>query len=77
MVPMSAEPGGVLSGASQVGLSEDVRKRLGNLIAAAYAQEDAERDAAGRFANLLAELDTALGKALTAMRLSFRNSFSP
>ena len=49
--------------APQAVLSEQIRTRLGNLLAAAYAQEEAEQNAAGRFADLLARLDTAVGEA--------------
>src|ERR1700712_5271098 len=52
---VSAESGPVLS--------EQIQKHLGNLLAAAYAQEDAELSAKVRFAELLADLEAALGKS--------------
>ena len=48
---------------SKNGLSDEVQKRLGSLLAAAYAQDDAELSATSRFAELLAKLDVAFGEA--------------
>lgn len=58
--------------APQAVLSEQIRRRLGNLLAAAYAQEEAEQNAAGRFADLLARLDTAVGEARSRDEAEFR-----
>lgn len=44
-------------------LTGEIRKHLGTLLAAAYAQEDADLSASGRFAELLAKLDAALDEA--------------
>ena len=51
------------TGASGPVLSDEIQRHLGNLLAAAYAQDDAELSAISRFAELLAKLDTALGEA--------------
>ena len=60
------------SNATQAILSEQIRRRLGSLLATAYAQEDAELNAAGRFADLLAKLDRALGEARSRDEAEFR-----
>ncbi|MGH1575496.1 sigma-70 family RNA polymerase sigma factor (plasmid) [Methylobacterium sp. P31] len=44
-------------------LSDEIQRHLGSLLAAAYAQGDAELSATSRFAELLAKLDVALGEA--------------
>ncbi|MCJ2052815.1 sigma factor, partial [Methylobacterium sp. J-070] len=44
-------------------LPDRIQKHLGTLLAAVYAQEDAELSATSRFADLLAKLDLALGDA--------------
>jgi RNA polymerase sigma-70 factor (ECF subfamily) len=49
--------------ASEPVLSDEIQRHLGNLLAAAYAQDDAELSATSRFAELLAKLDLALGEA--------------
>jgi len=53
-------------------LSEQIRKRLGSLLATAYAQEGAELNAARRFADLLAKLDAALGEARSRDEAEFQ-----
>ncbi|KZB99338.1 ECF RNA polymerase sigma factor SigR [Methylobacterium radiotolerans] len=58
--------------ATQAVLPEQIRRRLGSLLAAAYAQEDAELDAAEHFADVLAKLDTALGKARSRDEADFQ-----
>jgi RNA polymerase sigma-70 factor (ECF subfamily) len=45
------------------GLTDEIQKHLGHLLAAAYAQDEAELGATSRFAELLAKLDAALGEA--------------
>jgi RNA polymerase sigma-70 factor (ECF subfamily) len=48
---------------SGAGLTDDIQRHLGHLLAAAYAQGEAELGATSRFAELLAKLDAALGEA--------------
>lgn len=69
---MNTEPAEEPSGASQAVLSEQIRRRLGSLLATAYAEEDAELNAAGRFAALLAKLDVALGEARSRDEAEFQ-----
>lgn len=69
---MNTEPAEEPSDAFQAVLSEQIRKRLGSLLATAYAQEDAELNAAGRFADLLAKLDVALGEARSRDEAEFQ-----
>jgi RNA polymerase sigma-70 factor (ECF subfamily) len=45
------------------GLTDDIPRHLGNLLAAAFAQDDTELSATSRFAELLAKLDVAFGEA--------------
>lgn len=44
-------------------LSDEIQRHLGSLLAAVYAQGDAEQSAMDRFAELLAKLNAALGGA--------------
>lgn len=67
-----SKPAGDPEGSPQVVLPEQIRKRLGSLLAAAYAQEDAELDAAAHFADVLAKLDMALGKARSRDEADFQ-----
>lgn len=67
-----SKPAGVPEEAAQVVLPEQIRRRLGSLLAAAYAQENAELDAAAHFADVLAKLDTALGKARSRDEADFQ-----
>jgi RNA polymerase sigma-70 factor (ECF subfamily) len=53
-------------------LSEQIQKHLGSLLAAAYAQDDAELSATTRFAELLAKLDAALGEAASRNDAEFK-----
>ena len=69
---MNMGPADEATNASRPVLSEQIRQRLGRLLAAAYAQEDAEQNAAGRFAGLLARLDTAVGEARSRDEAEFR-----
>jgi RNA polymerase sigma-70 factor (ECF subfamily) len=45
------------------GLTDDIQRHIGNLLAAAYAQDDTELSATSRFAELLAKLDAAFDEA--------------
>ncbi|MCJ2073145.1 sigma-70 family RNA polymerase sigma factor [Methylobacterium sp. J-030] len=72
---MSAQSVENPSDASQAILSDQIRKRLGSLLSAAYMQENAELDAAGHFADLLAKLNIALGKAHGRDEAEFRRHF--
>ncbi|SDO44952.1 RNA polymerase sigma-70 factor, ECF subfamily [Methylobacterium phyllostachyos] len=72
---MSTEPVEDPSHASRAVLSDQIWKRLGNLLATAYAQEDAELDAAGHFADLLAKLDIAFGEARSRDEAEFQRQF--
>ncbi|MCJ2097265.1 sigma-70 family RNA polymerase sigma factor [Methylobacterium sp. E-046] len=69
---MNMEPAEEPSDAPRAVLSEEIRRGLGSLLAAAYAQEDAELDAAGHFADLLAKLDVALGEARSRDEAEFQ-----
>ena len=69
---MNMEPSEEPSDTSQAVLSEQIRRRLGSLLATAYAQEDAELNAARRFADLLAKLDVALGEARSRDEAEFQ-----
>ena len=57
------EPADAMPSQSGSGLTDEIQKRLGSLLAAAYAQNDAELSATDRFAELLAKLDVAFGEA--------------
>ena len=72
---MSTEPAEDPSDASQAILSDQIRRRLGNLLAAAYTREDVELDAAEYFADLLAKLDVAFRKARTRDEAEFQRQF--
>lgn len=53
-------------------LSDEIQRHIGSLLAAAYAQEDAELSAASRFAELLAKLDAALGEVASRDDAEFK-----
>ena len=57
------EPADEMTGASEPGLTDEIQRHLGSLLAPAYAQNDAELNATSRFAELLTKLDVALGAA--------------
>ena len=52
-----------VSNQSAPGLTDAIQRHLGSLLAAAYAQDEADLSATSRFAELLAKLDTVLGEA--------------
>ena len=52
-----------VSSQSGPGLTDEIRRHLGTLLAAAYVQEDIQLGAINRFAELLAKLDLAFGEA--------------
>ena len=72
---MSMKPVEDPSNASHAVLPDQIRKRLCNLLATAYAQEDVGLDAAGHFADLLAKLDVAIGKARSRDEAEFQRQF--
>ena len=49
-----------MSRESEPALSDEIQRHLGSLLAAAYAQDEADLSAADRFAELLGKLDAAL-----------------
>ncbi|WP_267427567.1 sigma-70 family RNA polymerase sigma factor [Methylobacterium sp. GC_Met_2] len=53
-------------------LSDEIQRHLGSLLAAAYTQDDAELRATGRFVELLAKLDAALGEASARSDTEFK-----
>ena len=53
------ERAGAMPDHSAPGLPDEIQRHLGNLLAAAYAQDEAEPSATRRFAELLAKLDVA------------------
>lgn len=69
---MNMERAEETSDAFQAVLSDQIRRRLGSLLAKAYAQENAELNAAGHFADLLAKLNAALGDARSRDEVEFR-----
>lgn len=58
--PQSAEDG---PGGFECALPEQIRRHLGSLLAAVYAQDQLGPSATDRFADLLTRLDAALGDA--------------
>jgi RNA polymerase sigma-70 factor (ECF subfamily) len=54
------------------GLTDEIQKHLGHLLAAAYAQDEAELGDKSRFAELLAKLDAALGEAGSGDEAEFK-----
>jgi RNA polymerase sigma-70 factor (ECF subfamily) len=72
---MSTEPAEDPLDASQAILSDQIRRRLGSLLATAYAQEDAEQSATEHFADLLAKLDVAFGEARSRDDADFQRQF--
>lgn len=69
---MNTKPAEEPSDAAQATLSEQIRRRLGSLLATAYTEEDAEQNAAGHFADLLVKLDRALGEARSRDEAEFQ-----
>jgi RNA polymerase sigma-70 factor (ECF subfamily) len=61
---VAAEPMPILPG--------EIQRHLGSLLAAAYTQDDTERCATDRFAELLAKLNVALGEAVSRDDAAFK-----
>lgn len=61
---VAAEPRPILPG--------EIQRHLGSLLAAAYTQDDTERCAIDRFAELLAKLNVALGEAVSRDDAAFK-----
>ncbi|MCJ2051788.1 sigma-70 family RNA polymerase sigma factor [Methylobacterium sp. J-070] len=61
-----------VTGASEPLLSNEIQRHLGNLLVAAYAQDDAELSATSCFADLLAKLDAALGEVASRDDAEFK-----
>ncbi|MDN3575056.1 sigma-70 family RNA polymerase sigma factor [Methylobacterium longum] len=57
---------------SRSGLTDEIQRHLGSLLAAAYAQNEAELSVTDRFADLLVKLDAALGEAVSRDDAAFK-----
>ncbi|GJE13235.1 sigma-70 family RNA polymerase sigma factor [Methylobacterium longum] len=57
---------------SRSGLTDEIQRHLGSLLATAYAQDDAAREATSRFTDVLAKLDAALGEAVSHDDAAFK-----